>query len=102
MSPASLIPRGSKGHLLHHIKATQSRTTGKTPPPAVKVLTSNNARDKLRRLLRGRCPRVLSECVWVPRMSEENREAGENPARSRHCEGRQESRRSKPGDLPNA
>jgi iron complex transport system substrate-binding protein len=36
----------------------------------------------------------------VPRLSEENREAGENPARSRHCEGRHESRRSKPGDLP--
>jgi iron complex transport system substrate-binding protein len=33
-------------------------------------------------------------------MSEENREAGENPARSRHCEGRHELRRSKPGDLP--
>jgi len=35
--------------------------------------------------------------VWVPRI-EENREAGESPARSRHCE---ETKFPEPGDLPN-
>src|SRR3989442_7327374 len=39
----------------------------------------------------------------APYKSGENREAGENPARSRHCEDRRQSEATtKPGDLPNA
>ena len=48
----------------------------------------------------------VSKSIWVPQEDGENREAGEKPARSRHCDeissyfSREEKGISKPGDLP--
>lgn len=75
-----------------------------------KVLTSLQPRDKLRAQLLGHHVPGSFKCVLVPRCGArchlalphgENREAGVNPARSRHCEvHRQSEAMTKPGDLP--
>src|SRR6266581_1429923 len=68
----------------------------------IKLLTCSRCHDKVRTLSPEQQFRSSFKSVWVPRVDEENREAGENPARSRHCDERFRffGELSKPGDLP--
>ena len=67
----------------------------------VRFLTSAVAHVNLRCVKQERYAPVLSNAFGCPASSGKNREAGENPARSRHCEDRRyKVTMQKPGDLP--
>ena len=59
------------------------------------------ARVNVRTILGTSRSRFFSDAFGCPALSGNNREAGETPARSRHCEDRRsEATMQKPGDLP--